>query len=307
MKNIFKTIAFTAVAVLAVSCNKAEFKTTSYVCFDSSRAMMPEACGIYKIPVTVHNTKAATITFRAVDGSAVKGVDYTIVNAAGIEDPSGVLNITNGCDTIYVKVTDRTGELTKNLTFSLVLSESVTEGVVLGATKLVACTIIDADAGINLLIGSWYGTGTSPKGEATDLAFDLDVLDPDTEIGQEGLQYYPDANIVLYNLKLNNSDMDSQDGVYIYACFDENTSQIRIYNNQFYNVYNFGDQVGVCYVALATDSQSDDETIDFLVGDNEIELVTPCRTWLYSYETGEPNGYYYASTSYTTLTMTKQE
>lgn len=308
MKKIFKYMAIVAMGAVMASCNKAEYKTANFVSFDSGRAMMPEACGIYEIPVSLYNADASIVTYMVTEGSAKQGVDYVIVNKDGVADPSGVLSLKKGSENfIYVKVTDRTGELTKNLTFTIDLVATATDGVVLGATSSCACTIIDSDAGINLLIGSWYGKGTSVKDTENDLAFNLDVLDPDSAAGKEAAENYPDANVVLTNLSLNNGDMESQSGVNIFAFYDENTSELRIYNNQFYNAYNFGEELGPCFVGLASDANDDNGTIDFIVGDGELVSTGEFRTWLYNYETGAPNGYYYSTTSYKEVTLHKTE
>lgn len=303
MKKIFKYMAIAAMGAVMASCGKAEYKTADFVSFDSGRAMMPEACGIYAIPVSIYNADAAIVTYMVTEGSAKEGVDYVIVDKDGNADPTGVLNVKKDAENfIYVKVTDRTGELTKNLTFAIDLVASATDGVVLGATSTCACTIIDSDAGINLLGGSWAGTGLDGDGADIDLAFDLNILDPDSDEGKEVLEIYPDANISITALNVNNGDMTG--AATIYAQFDDNTSELRIFNNQFFNAYNFN-SIGPHYVGFASADHSDTGFVTFIVGDGVLELTETMTIWLYSYETGAFAGYYY--TDYASLTMTKVE
>lgn len=296
MKKIFKYMAIVAMGAVLASCNKAEYKTANFVSFDSDRAMMPEACGIYAIPVSLYNADAAVVTYMATPGSAKEGVDYVIVNKDGVADPSGVLNLKKGSDNfIYVKVSDRTGELTKNLNFSIDLVASATDGVVLGATAVCACTIIDADAGINLLIGSWSGTGKNSDGGDIDLSFVLDVLDESDPDSAEVLEVFPDCNVVLSNIQSKYPAGDVW-----YANFNENTSVLTIYGGQYFQTFNFGDFESDTHIA----GGKPDEDVTFAIGDDTMSLENEIHFWI-DYPGYE--NYYISGIEYAELTLNKAE
>lgn len=282
-----------AAATLAVvACGKAEFKTANFVSFDSAKNMMPEACGIFEIPVSLHNAANATVTYRGVDGTAKKGVDYDFVTKEGVKDPSGVLNLVDGKAVIYVKVTDRTGELTKNMTFDVVLAECVTEGVVLGGTSKSACTIIDSDAGINLIAGSYYGEGKDTSGDDTTMSFDIDILDADDPESAEILEVYPNANLVFSNINPGSKATFDAD---FYGYFDENMNQVHIYGLQPFGLVNFTG-LGEYYVGLGDGSwpQNGDDVV-FSVGDGSLVADGEIVVWIIDPATYNvtPNGYYW--------------
>lgn len=272
MKKIFKYMAIVAMGAVMASCNKAEYKTANFVSFDSGRAMMPEACGIYAIPVSLYNADAAIVTYMITDGTAKGGDDFVIVDKDGNPDPTGVLNLKKGNENfIYVKVTDRTGELTKNLNFTIDLVAAATDGVVLGATNSCACTIIDADAGINLLLGSWSGTGKNSDGADIDMSFTLDVLDDSDPAAAEVLEVFPDCNVVLSNIQSKYPAGDVW-----YANFNENTSVLTIYAGQYYQTFNFGDFVSDVHIA----GGRPDEDVTFAIGDGTMELENEINFWI---------------------------
>lgn len=284
MKKIFKYLAIVAAGAVLASCNKAEFKTTNFVSFYSSRAMMPEACGIYEIPVNLYNTDAAIVTYMVTDGTAVKGEDYEIVDKNGNPDLTGVLNLKSSEPSyIYVKVTDKTGILTKNLTFSIDLVSSATDGVVMGATRTCACTIIDADAGINLLLGHWSGDGVDKDGAPTDLTFDIDVIDIDDPANEEIKKIYPDCNFVISGMSSVIGDFDQRYD--IYGKFDQNTSTASLYGLQVFQQYNFGEAHGVKGVAFGPSASSlaqlnSKEPVLFTLGDEELILNQDTFVWI---------------------------
>jgi len=295
-------MAIAAAALSVAACNKAEYKTANYVCFDSNRANIQEACGIYVIPVTLHNASDCIATYKITDGTAKAGVDYEIIDELGKPDKSGIVKVEGGRGFIYVKVKDQTGILTKNLTFTVEILASATDGVVVGATKTIACTIIDSDAGINMLIGDWYGTS-----EET-ISWSIKVIDETTEEGQEILAAFPEANLIISDILLNGGDMDS--AVDIYARYDENTNKVIIYKGQPFNAYNFG-SIGVNFVGFGLKKDAGD--CSFTVGDNQLVADDALYINLYTYdENWEPgvetaySGYYYVYVS-SGFTMKKSE
>lgn len=296
MKKIFKYMAIVAMGAVMASCNKAEYKTANFVSFDSGRAMMPEACGTFAIPVSIYNTDAAIVTYMVTEGTAKQGTDFVIVDKDGNADPTGVLNVKKGAENfIYVKVTDRTGELTKNLTFSIDLVATATDGVVLGATSTCACTIIDADAGINMILGSWAGTGKDRNGSNIDLSFFLDVLDESDPDAAEILEVFPDCNVVLSGINAK-YDVDYP----WYANFNENTSVLTIYAGQYYNTFDFGDFVSDTHIA----GKSADADVTFSVGDGTMELDGPIYFWI-DYPGYED--YFISGVNYLELTLKQVE
>lgn len=310
MKNIFKYIALASVALAAVACGKAEYKTTNFVSFNSKRVSIPEACGTYKIPVVLYNAKEAVITYKVTEGSAKKGDDYVIVDKNGNIDDSGVLSITDGSDTIYVKVTDKTGILTKNLTFNIDILASATEGVVLGSTTDLICTILDSDAGINLLAGDWSGVGEDSDGADASLAFSIRILDEESEEGKEILEFYPNCNLIFEDLDVNDGDMDG--AIDLYGFYEENTGKVHIYADQPFNAYNFTG-LGPAFVGFGPEGMGKGD-ITFTTGDGDMVLDGRILIYLYNYdEEWEPGipvthmGSYYYTDFLSGLELTKSE
>ena len=82
----------------------------------------------------------------------------------------------------------------------------------------------------------------------------------------------------------------------LYGFFDKNMSKIHIYGLQPFNAYNFGDPVGVCWVAWGCDASSlaqlkSKEDITLTAGDGVLVLDKLINLWLLEYDTFDPNGY----------------
>lgn len=285
MKNIAKLISGAVILLFMAACNKAEYVTYNYVSLDARRAKINETVGTYKLPVTVHNSDNCIVTYKVTDGSAKAGVDFDIVDAAGNPDPSGVLQITGGVDYIYIKIVNRPGVETGNKSFQIDLLQASTKDVYLGSTTNVKCSIIDADAAINKLIGSWSGTGKDPWGDPASLSLYLDVLEEDSEEAKEAHKKYGNANLMFSNLKLPELGMDSADNN-IYGYFDDNTKKVHIYANQPFNEYNFGEQYGELYVALTNQNgtESDDVILSFNKDSNELKADKVIGVGVFSHD-----------------------
>lgn len=264
MKNISKFIILAlSVITLAASCGKAEYQTYNYVSFDARRAKIPEACGTYEIPITVHHAKSCIVTYKVVDGSAINGTNFKVVDAAGIEDNSGTLQITDGAGKIYLQITDQTGVKTGNKTFNVELTNtaSASKDVFLGATTTIKCTIMDADAAINQIIASWKGEGKDAWGDPATMSMYVDVIDTDNmdEATTEFVKTHPNANVIISDIDFPEFGLSSEFDIYGY--FDENTNKLHIYANQPFNEYTFSGDLGEVYVGLSTNSLSESDDV----------------------------------------------
>lgn len=273
MKNIAKFILGAVILLFMTACNKAEFTTYNYVSFNARRAKINETAGIYKLGVAVHNSDKCIVTFKVTDGSAKAGEDFDIVDADGNLDPSGTMQITGGAGYIYIKVVNRPGVETGNKSFQIDLLQASTSGVYLGNTTSIKCSIIDADAAINKLIGSWSGEGKDPWGDKASLSWYLDVLEEGSEEAIEVQKKYPNANVMINSMKFPELSMASIEGESIYGFFDDNTKKLHIYANQAFNEYNFGESYGILYVALTgpNGTESDDVIFSFNKDSNELK------------------------------------
>ncbi|MCQ2154956.1 MAG: hypothetical protein MJY55_03980 [Bacteroidales bacterium] len=275
MKNITKIILAATSIILTAACKEAEFVTYNYVSLDARRAKINETCGTYKIGVSVHNAEKCIVTYKVTDGTAKAGEDFDIVDETGALDPSGTLQITDGQGYIYVKVVDRSGVETGNKSFKINLLKASTKDVNLGSTTIINCTIIDADAAINKLIGSWAGEGGSPF-EGVDkakMSMYIDVLDENdlSEKAELFRKTHPNANIAFSNVKFPDTGLESGTDFEVFGYFDENTNKLHIYANQAFNEYNFG-ELGESYVAITNVDHKDSGDVIFTYNKNTEEL-----------------------------------
>lgn len=282
-------IIFMSLAILGVSsCSqKMDFKTASFVSFPSTKYTVKEDAGEIKIPVSIFSDKtlSTTVTYTITSGEkfAKPGEDYTL-------EGTGVLNITNAegevSDSIVIKPVAKVGEIQGNKKIEIVLGEVTEDGLYNGATSTCTVTIIDIDAGINLLVGNWTGSNlkTDSKPAAIDWDFAL-VKDDD-----EGLKDYPKANVkVLAGSKItdpvgNKWDLKAD----LYGYFDDETSELHIYPHQCFDDGNFGDPVGIAYAALdvmATLKGTETDII-FMVEDGSMTLSEGVLLALYADQTG---------------------
>lgn len=155
MKNIVKTFAVACAVVAAASCNPyVDYQTAPFVSFDVTSATVNEDAGVLTIPVTAYNTKGAfTVSFKAVDASAVSGVDYSLAG--------GVLNF-NGNETqnITVNILGHIGEFTGDRQFKLAL-DAASNDVTLGATNVIPVKISDLDHPLTSLFGDYTMKGVT--------------------------------------------------------------------------------------------------------------------------------------------------
>lgn len=249
MKTIIRTLSVVALAAALVACGspKTEFVTASFVAFSGSKYTVKESASEIKIPVNIYseNTVETTVTYQITGGNAIVGKHYTMPNT------SGVITISNDpakCDSIVICPIDSTGVLTKNKTIEITLGEITKEGIYLGNTNKCTVTIIDVDGGINLLVGNWTGAdlATSNKPAAFDLS--IETCEPTED--------YPEANVKI-PLGMNVTDAYTNSWTSqadIYAKFDEDASELIIFPYQVFDAGNFGDDIGILYVALDSEA-----------------------------------------------------
>lgn len=276
MKNISKILLSVVTLVVMAACHKAEFVTYNYVTFDARRAKIAEACGTYKIGVAVHNTDKCIVTYKVTEGSAKVGEDFEVVDEAGNPDPSGTMQIAGGKGYIYLKIVDRTGIETGNKSFTIDLLKASTQNVNLGNTTKISCSIIDADAAINKLIGSWAGKGKDLWGDSEDVSFYVDVIDEDdmSEDARIFKKTHPNASLIFSDIKFG-SGMESEKDKEIFGYFDDNTNKMHIYPNQPFNSYTFtfsDDSSRECYVAITNSSGSEAGNAIFSFDKDAFEL-----------------------------------
>lgn len=288
-----------AVVLGLSSCsNKAEFHTADYVNFSNLTYTVKEDAGELKIPVTLHSGKtlSTTVTYTVASGDeyAVPGVDYTI-------EGDGVLTVSNEkgavCDSIVIKPISQKGVLQGNKTIVLSIGQITADGVYKGAIDKCTVTIIDVDGGINLLAGSWTGTDIPTSKNAGSVSWQIALVSD----GDSGLEDYPTANVkILAGAELKDAvgnDWEAQ--VDIYARYDDSDNTLHIFPQQVFDGGNFGDDLGVLYVALDTRAtlQGGEEDVVFAVEEGVLTLQTQTYFALYNSSltwSGYSCGYYLA-------------
>lgn len=164
MNKTIKIIsAVTGLALLA-SCNqKVDFTSQSFVRLNDSAVNAKEDDGIVKIPVYAYGKNGATVsiprtesantsvTFEVIDGTAVKGTDFTVSPA------NGVLTF-DGSSTAYIEVSiiEHPGVYTGSLNFNIVLT-GASDGFKLASESVISTkvTIKDNDHPLAAIIGNY--------------------------------------------------------------------------------------------------------------------------------------------------------
>ena len=259
----------------AVSCSqKMEYKSVNYVTFSNSRYSVKEDAGKIKIPVDIIADKAihTTVTYTVTTGDkfAKPGEDYTI-------EGTGVLNITNAkgevSDSIVIVPVSKVGELQGNKSIEIVLGEVTEDGLYKGSTSTCTVKIIDVDGGVNLIVGNWTGSDLESSKNPASIDWTFDVV----EEGDEALKVYPTANLkILKGSKMTDPSGNAwTTGLDLYAYFDEESSELHIFPHQCFGGGNFGDDVGVLYVALDVRAtlQGTDTDVVLYVEDGSMTLA----------------------------------
>lgn len=297
MKKYIGYMALAAALLSLAACNKAKFMDTTILSFTTASVSFTEDAALVKIPVHLYGADECVLTYSVTPETASEGVNYKVVDRFGNPDNTGVLTVSNidkeVNDSIRIQIVDYTGTETGNLTFTVELKESADENINLGAFSKCSCMIIDNDGGLAKLIGSYEGAGTDTNGKAVSFTFDLAEYDPSADPEAE----YPDADCIFTNGVMDFANGNNMTFKYpLYGFFDKNMSKIHIYGLQPFNAYNFGDSVGVCWVAWGCDASSlaqlkSKEDITLTAGDGVLVLDKLINLWLLEYDTFDPNGY----------------
>ena len=170
MKNSTKIlIALTSLVFLGACQQKAVYTTSSFVRLGSTSVRVNEDTGTVSIPVYAYASNGSVafrgagaeatstnVAFELVDGTAVSGTDYELVEPAG-----GLLTFQgDSIQYITVRIIERPNETTGNLSFSVKLS-SATNGYTIGGTSTATVSILDLDQEGDDLLGTYTATGES--------------------------------------------------------------------------------------------------------------------------------------------------
>ena len=281
MKNIYKPLVLlTLVAGLASCNNVAEFETESFVSFSGKAYSVKEDAGEIKIPVilTASSPMTTTVAYQITGGDAIENKHFTMPNRTGVitvsTDPAQ-------SDSIVVCPIDSTGIFTKNKTIQFTLQTVNAEGVFLGNTSTCQITIIDVDAGLNLLVGHWAGSDMQTSKNPGAIEFDLELC----EEGES--EDFPNANVKMPKETLILTDpMGNTWGnqVDLFLFFDDSKSELQLYPGQVFDAGNFGDGVGVLYISLdlkTTLQGVDEQPVVFKVNEEVLTLADDvyCALW----------------------------
>ena len=176
MKNSTKIlIALTSLVFLGACQQKAVYTTSSFVRLGSTSVRVNEDTGTVSIPVYAYASNGSVafrgagaeatstnVAFELVDGTAVSGTDYELVEPAG-----GLLTFQgDSIQYITVRIIERPNETTGNLSFSVKLS-SATNGYTIGGTSTATVSILDLDQEGDDLLGNYTATGDKYGGSTT--------------------------------------------------------------------------------------------------------------------------------------------
>ena len=280
MKNIYKPLVLlTLVAGLASCNNVAEFETESFVSFSGKAYSVKEDAGEIKIPVilTASSPMTTTVAYQITGGDAIENKHFTMPKRTGVitvsTDPAQ-------SDSIVVCPIDSTGIFTKNKTIQFTLQTVNAEGVFLGNTSTCQITIIDVDAGLNLLVGHWAGSDMQTSKNPGAIEFDLELC----EEGES--EDFPNANVKMPKETLILTDPVGNtwgNQVDLFLFFDDSKSELQLYPGQVFDAGNFGDD-GILYISLdlkTTLQGVDEQPVVFKVNEEVLTLADDvwCGLW----------------------------
>lgn len=189
MKKILYLIAISAAAVaMSTSCSN----LNNYPVFDDANAFVsfgkvsvtvPENAGYAKIPIVLSSVAgiSTTVSYELVDGEgeygAKAGIDFIVP-----DDCTATFDAEHRIDTITIQIIDRPQEYTKDLNFSVKITE--TGSVTDGAANQCTVTITDLDHPLSSIIGTY--TATSANGNTWSMTLYSDESD-DTMIWIEDI------------------------------------------------------------------------------------------------------------------------
>lgn len=309
MKRYIKLLVAGAAALSALaSCTfdggKAEYKTASYACFNGTRFNVKETAGQIEIPVVLHSksSQKAIATYKVTPISAKEGEDYTLVDASGTLEISSDAAQSKG---IKINIVSYEGIKTGNKKFKIDLVSISDDAITVGPTTSIEVTILDNEGGLAALLGNWGGTATETSGNPSTWTWEIAEYSPTED------DAYPNANCkILSGFTLvdpvGNSWTGEED---LYCFFNEDTFELNIYVPQCFAGGNFGEDIGVLYVALAPYgflSSGAAENVKMLLGEDELILQNgPIYFGLFSNPDG--TGFSgYTCGNVTNITMTKK-
>lgn len=167
MKKILYLLAIPAAALaLSTSCSNLNTypvfdDANAFVSFGQVAVTVSEDAGYVEIPIVLSSVAgiSTTITYELVNGEgetgAQAGTDFVIP-----DDCTATFSADHRIDTISIQIIDRPGEYTRDLSFSVRLSNTGT--VTDGAANTCTVTITDLDHPLAYIIGSY--TATSANG-----------------------------------------------------------------------------------------------------------------------------------------------
>ena len=160
MKKIFKTFCFAAALTAAFSCSDLnvtpEFEDSkSFAAFDVTSVTVDENAGTVSIPVTFASVdpKMVAVAYATTDGTAKKGVNYTLADESAVLAFDGKTRTMN----VVSNIVDLAGEYTGDLSFTLSLVKP--GNLDLGANSTCTVKIADLDHPLASILGTYTGSG----------------------------------------------------------------------------------------------------------------------------------------------------
>lgn len=291
MKNIIRFLALAGVAAAFASCNKAEYVDDNFISLSSNRFTILENGDVLKVPVYLYGeADECVVTYSVTEGTAREGVNYEVVDSKGNPDQSGVLVVSNtdenAANAIYLKIKDRSGQEDGHLKFRIDIKNTSEEGIFIGAFNSCECTIVDIDSGLPKFIGNYTGKGKDMDNENVVFDFTLENYTPGADAK------YPEANCMFTNGVMefeNGNQMEFAEPVYAY--FDLNMLQFKVYGLQPFNTYNF-QGLGAADVAWGAASGSGDSGFIINAGEGSLDLANDLMLFLLDPETGKNTNSY---------------
>ena len=173
MKKILYLLAIPAVAV-AMSTSCSDLNTypvfddaNAFVAFGQVTATVSEDAGEVKIPIVLSSVAgiSTTITYELVDSTAKAGTDYIVP-----DDLTATFSAEHRIDTITIPIINRPGENTKDLIFTVRITNTGT--VTDGAANECTVTITDLDHPLSYIIGSYNASSADGAGWVMTLSPD---------------------------------------------------------------------------------------------------------------------------------------
>lgn len=159
MRNILKFLIIGVFAIMVSCDNLNEFPEfndgDAFVAFNNSSLAVSEDGTSLNIPVTLAsiNGMSASVTYTIIDGTATKGVEFTVADAS----QSLSFDAENRTQNIVVNIVDNPDVFTGDLTFQIQLSE---DGIVKpDAQNICTVTIKDLDHPLSRFFGDWKASG----------------------------------------------------------------------------------------------------------------------------------------------------